>query len=53
MIAIYVISLGFLTASSLFFFIFFYELAIIPIFFVLRKFGHYYRRVQASFLILI
>ncbi len=53
MLGIYLISVAFLTASSLFFFIFFYELAIVPIFFILRKFGHYYRRVQASFLILI
>jgi NADH-quinone oxidoreductase subunit M len=52
-LAIYAIAVFFLLSSNLFFFVFFYEFIILPIFFILRKFGHYYRRVQASFLILI
>lgn len=50
---IYLASTLFLFANNLFTFIFFYEMGILPIFFVLRKFGHYYRRTQAAFLILI
>lgn len=52
-ISIYLASTLFLFSNNLFLFIFFYEMAILPIFFVLRKFGHYYRRNQAAFLILI
>lgn len=50
---VYLSSTLFLFSNNLFLFIFFYEMAILPIFFVLRKFGHYYRRNQAAFLILI
>lgn len=53
MSAIYVISLLMVLSSNLYLFIFFYELIILPIFFILRGYGNYYRRVQASFFILI
>ena len=50
---IYFFSFLFLVSNNLFFFIIFYEAIIFPIFLILREFGHYYRKTQASFFILI
>lgn len=50
---IYFFSFLFLLSNNLFFFIIFYEAIIFPIFLILREFGHYYRKTQASFFILI
>jgi hypothetical protein len=50
---IYFFSFLFLFSNNLFFFIIFYEAIIFPIFLILREFGHYYRKTQASFFILI
>lgn len=52
-VIIYLGSVAFLLTNSTLYFILFYELLIFPIFLVLRNYGHYYRRVQASFFILI
>jgi hypothetical protein len=47
---IYFNSICFLLTSNLFFFIIFYEATIFPIFLVLKNYGHYFKRTQASFL---
>lgn len=46
-------ALCFLFTSSYFLLLFFYELLVIPVFFILKYYGHYYRKIQASFFILI
>jgi len=43
----------FLFTNSYFLLLFFYELLVIPVFFILKYYGHYYRKIQASFFILI
>lgn len=53
LLTIYLFSTLFLLSNNLFIFIFFYEASILPIFFILRAYGHYYRRTQAAFFILI
>lgn len=46
-------ALLFLLSKNLFFFIIFYEGAIFPIFLILKNFGNYFKRNQASYFILI
>jgi NADH:ubiquinone oxidoreductase subunit 4 (subunit M) len=46
-------ALCFLFTNSYFLLLFFYELLVIPVFFILKYYGHYYRKIQASFFILI
>lgn len=46
-------SLLFLLSKNLFFFIIFYEGAIFPIFLILKNYGNYFKRNQASYFILI
>lgn len=50
---IFIDAICFLFTKNYFLLLFFYELLVIPVFFILKYFGHYYRKVQASFFILI
>lgn len=50
---IYIFSFIFLISNNLFIFLFCYESLIIPIFLLLKGSGHYYRKTQAAFFILI
>jgi len=50
---IFVDAICFLFTKNYILLLFFYELLVIPVFFILKYFGHYYRKVQASFFILI
>lgn len=43
----------FVLTNNYYFLLFCYELLVIPVFFILKYYGHYYRKVQASFFILI
>jgi NADH-quinone oxidoreductase subunit M len=52
-IIIFFTSFFYLLTKNYFFLIFLYELLVIPVFFLLKEFGHYYRKVQASYFILI
>ena len=52
-ISIFTISLLFLLSKSAILLIFFYELLILPVFIILKRYGHYYRKIQASYFILI
>ncbi len=53
MFLVYGLSLLYLLSNNMFYFVLFYESIIIPVFFVLRGYSHYYRRTQAAFFILI
>lgn len=50
---IFVDALCFLFTNSYFLLLFFYEMLVIPVFLILKYYGHYYRKIQASFFILI
>lgn len=50
---VFIDAICFLFTKNYFLLLFFYELLVIPVFFILKYFGHYYRKVQASFFILI
>ena len=50
---VFVDALCFLFTKNYFLLLFFYELLVIPVFFILKYYGHYYRKIQASFFILI
>ena len=43
----------FLTTVNFYALLFFYELLVIPVFFLLKLFGHYFRKTQAAYFILI
>ena len=50
---IFLNSVLFLLTTNLFYFILFYESAIFPIFLILKNYGNYFKRNQASYFILI
>lgn len=50
---VFIDALCFLFTKNYFLLLFFYELLVIPVFFILKYYGHYYRKIQASFFILI
>lgn len=50
---VFIDAICFLFTKNYILLLFFYELLVIPVFFILKYFGHYYRKVQASFFILI